>query len=257
MSKVALIARQMRFDNKAFWRNPPAAVFTVAFPLILLFILNLLAEGAVAFPGGRVDPATYYVASIVALSVVSACFVNLAMTLTFSRDQGVLKRVRGTPLPAWVFVTSRVMHAAVVALLLTMVVVTLGRMAFGVEVPFDKLPALVTTILVGAACFAALGTAITAFIPSAHAASPIVNAVVVPLYLLSGVVIPLGRDTPRWIEMLGNLFPIKHFLDALKVVFTPHTMDAAFPWGDLGVTALWGAVGLVVAIRYFSWEPRR
>ena len=258
MSNVALIARQFRFDNKAFWRNPPAAFFTFVFPLMFLFILNVLfGDDPLPIPGGQVDPSTYYIPAIVCLSVVTACFVNIAITVSFSRDQGLLKRARGTPLPPWIFLTSRIAHGTFIAVLLVTIVTALGAVAYGVDVPEEPFAAFVVTVVVGAAAFSALGLAMTAAIPNADAGPPMVNGIVLPLYFFSGVFVPFDADTPEWIKTVGGLFPIKHFVDALMVTFSPFTRGTGYSWDDLGVMVLWGAFGVFAAVRYFTWEPRR
>ena len=101
MSELALTARQVRYTNKAFWRNPAAAFFTFVFPLMFLVIFaTLLGSGTVTLESGReFNQSTYYVASMAAFSVITACYTNLAIGVTFQRDAGILKRTRGTPLP--------------------------------------------------------------------------------------------------------------------------------------------------------------
>lgn len=258
MSDLALVARQVRYDNKAFWRNPPAAIFTFVFPLIFLFIFNVLfGDDPVPFPGGEVDPSTYFIPAIAALSVITACFVNIAISMSFARDRGLLKRARGTPLPAWVFVASRIVHATFVALLLVTIVVVAGALFYDVEIPDKTLVAFVVTVIVGAVTFSALGLAMTTAVRDAEAAPPMVNGVIIPLYLFSGIFVPFDADTPGWIRTLGDVFPVKHFFDALAVAFSPFSDGSGFSLSDLVIMGLWGTIGAVVAARYFVWEPRR
>src|SRR5881296_3972844 len=100
MSDLALTLRQVRYTNKAFWRNPASAFFTFAFPLMFLVIFtSLLGNGTVPLGGVEVRQSTYYVAGMAAFSVITACYTNIAMSVTFTRDTGILKRIRGTPLP--------------------------------------------------------------------------------------------------------------------------------------------------------------
>ncbi|MCH8051169.1 MAG: ABC transporter permease, partial [Chloroflexi bacterium] len=108
----------------------------------------------------------------------------------------------------------------------------------------------------GAATFCALGLALTAVIPSADAAPAITNATILPLLFISNVFIPL-QDPPAWLAFVGDVFPLKHFAAALQTAFHPDTTGAGFEWGDLAVIAVWGIVGTGLALRFFSWEPRR
>ena len=136
MRTLRLALRQVRYVNLAFWRNPASAFFTFAFPLLFLVIFtSLLGSGTVPIDGVLIDQGRYYVAAMAAFSVVSACFTNIAMSVTFQRDAGILKRLRGTPLPASAYLGARVLHALLVALLLVVITSTFGVIAYGASVP--------------------------------------------------------------------------------------------------------------------------
>ncbi len=254
MSAVALTAFQIRFVNKAFWRNPTSAFFTFAFPLMFLVIFTaLLGDGTVLLGGRDVHQSTYYVAQMAAFSVITACYNNIAIGLTFQRDTGVLKRTNGTPLPATVYFAARVIHALLVSVLLVAITVAFGKLFYDVDIPSSgALLRFLVMLAVGAASFCALGFAITALIPNTDAAAPVVNATILPLLFLSGVFIPLGDDAPSWITWLARIFPVKHFADGMQAGF----VDTPFAWTDVVIVAAWGAAGILAAVRFFSWEPR-
>src|SRR5262245_34674399 len=213
MSGLALFAHQFRYDQKVFWRNPASVFFTVAFPVILLLIFATVFGDQTVDVAGGIETTTYYVPAIVTLSVISATMQSLAMSLGIAREDGRLKRGRGTPMPAWVFIAGRVGNSIVVALLMLALIAALGRLAYGVEVPWDRLPAIVLTLAVGAAAFCCLGVALTAAIPSQDAAAPIVNALLLPLYFLSGVFIP-DDQLPSGVIHFADVFPVRHFFEA-------------------------------------------
>ena len=254
MSAPGLTAYEMRYVNKAFWRNPASAFFIFAFPLMFLVIFtSLLGNGTVPIGGREVDQATYYVAAMSAFAVITACYNNIAISLTFQRDAGVLKRTNGTPLPATAFLGARVLHALLISLLLVAITVAFGRLFYGADVPTGAtLARFLAMVIVGAATFCALGFAITAVIPNADAATPIVNATILPLLFLSGIFIPLGDNAPTWITWTARIFPVKHFADGMQASF----VGTAFHWSDVLFVGLWGVAGLILAVRYFSWEPR-
>ena len=258
MNDIALAARQVRYTNKAFWRNPASAFFTFAFPLMFLVIFTaLLGSGTVEVaPNVFIKQSTYYVAAMAAFSVITACYTNVAMSVTFQRDAGVLKRTRGTPLPGWAYLSARVTHAILIAILLVVITAAFGRAFYSADVPVGaQLLKFAAVVVVGAMSFAALGLAMTAAIPNADASPPIVNATILPLLFLSGIFIPIGVDSPAWIKTVGRIFPVRHFSDAMRAAFygSPFT----FKWSDVVVVAAWGLAGLVLAARFFSWEPRR
>jgi ABC-2 type transport system permease protein len=229
--------------------------FTVMLPLIFLFIFCEIFGNDTIEERGNISIATYYVPGIMTLAIVSATLVSLAISLVEARDSGRLKRVRSTPLPTWATVAGRVGNAVVISLLMTVIVTLIGYVVYDVEVPTSTAPALLVAILVGAASFSCLGFALTAVIPSEDAAPAITNVAVLPLYFLSGVFIP-DTEIPDGVLDVASVFPIRNFFEALFTAFDPATTGAGFEWGNLGIVALWGVGGLLLAMRFFRWAPR-
>ena len=255
MTGPALALHQFRFDQRTFWRNPASVFFTVALPLIFLLIFATIFGNETIDELGGIKTTTYYVPAIVTLGVVSATLQSLAVNLTVDRENGILKRSRGTPLPTWAFFAGRVGNSIVVSVLLLVAVTAIGRLVYGFEVPWERMPAVLVTLAVGAASFFCLWVALTAAIPSEDAAAPIANVAVLPLYFLSGVFIP-ETEIPDGVLAFADLFPIRHFFEAFFSAFDPTTVGAGFDWGSLGIVAAWGALGFVLALRYFRWTPR-
>jgi ABC-2 type transport system permease protein len=173
----------------------------------------------------------------------------------FTREEGVLKRVRGTPLPGWAYLGNRVVHAMLVAFLLVAITVTFGGIVYHAQVPGGaELGRFLITLVVGAGCFAALGLAVSGNVPNADAGPPIINAIMLPLLFLSGIFIPIGDGAPGWVTFIGNVFPVKHFFEAM---FTSYLGAPGFEWKDVGIMAIWLVIGAVIATRTFRWEPAR
>lgn len=255
MSAVALVAHQFRYDQKVFWRNPASVFFTVLLPLIFLFIFATIFGNDEIEELGGIATTTYYVPAILTLGIVSATMVSLAISLTVDRENGVLKRTRGTPLPSRVFIAGRVGNALVLSLLSLVVLSVIGWGVYSVEIPWERLPAVLVTLAVGAVSFCSLGIALSAAIPSEQAAPPITNVMVLPLYFLSGVFIP-ESEIPEGVLNVADVFPIRHFFEAFLKAWDPATVGSGFAWGDLAFVAAWGAVGFALAIRFFRWTPR-
>ncbi len=253
MRAVRLTASQVRYVNKAFWRNPASAFFTFAFPLMFLVIFTaLLGHGTVHLGSHTVHLSTYYVAAMAAFAVISACYNNLAITVTFQREAGILKRTNGTPLPAAAFLGARVLHALAVSVLLVVLTVAFGRLVYSADVPTGvTLLRFLVMLVVGSASFSALAFAISAVIPNADASAAIVNASIMPLLFLSGIFIPFGNSAPTWIVWVARIFPVRHFATGMQSGF----LGTAFSWTDVLIVAAWGLGGLLLAIRHFSWEP--
>jgi ABC-2 type transport system permease protein len=250
VNRLRLLLRQARFENRAFWRNPESAFFTFAFPLVFMVIINLVfATSGVSADVRAVD---FYTPAIITFAIVNAGFTTLAMTVAIARDEGLLKRVRGTPLPTTTYLGARVLHSILVGLLLAAIVALFGAIAFGVELRLGALPELVLVLVLGAAAFAALGLAAAGLIPSSQSAPAVVNAIVLPLLFISNVFIYIQDGILRTIS---ELFPVRHFADALQSIYHPAWAGPLDPV-DLLWVAGWGAAGLVVARRTFTWEPR-
>ncbi len=255
MSDIGLALRQVRYENRAFWRNPAAAFFTFVFPLLFMVIFNTLFGAGAAPPGQR--PADFFTPAIIVFSVVNATYTMLVMIVTAEREQGILKRIRGTPLPSWAYLAGRIGQSIGVALVLVVIVAAFGTLVYGVEVPWARLPALVLTLALGAAAFCVLGLAVTAFVPNEDAAPAVANATILPLLFISNVFVHLPADAPAWIEALSNVFPVRHFADAMLAIYAPGTGGSGLAADHLAVIAAWGVAGLLVALRRFRWEPRR
>ena len=255
MSAATLALHQFRYDQKTFWRNPASVFFTALLPVIFLLIFATIFGNDVIDSLGGVKTTTYYVPAIITLAVVSATTQSLAISLAIDRENGLLKRTRGTPLPSSVFIAGRVGNATVVSVLSLILLAAIGRIVYGVEIPWERLPAVLVTLAVGAAAFCCLGFALTAAIPNQDAAAPISNAALLPLYFLSGVFIP-ENEIPDDVLKVADFFPIRHFFEAFFSAWNPATSGPGFEWGHLGIVAAWGALGLLIAVLTFRWEPR-
>ncbi len=256
MSAPTLALHQLRYEQKMYWRNPPSAFFTFAFPIMFLVIFASLNTGErISFLGG-LKYNQYYTPGIIAFGVISACFTNLAMTLSIRRDSGILKRLRGTPLPTVSFFGGLVGNAFVISAVLTVITTLVGILFYGVTFPGHWL-ALLVTLALGATCFCSLGVAMSALVPNADAAPAVVNGVLFPILFISGIFFPLPPDGA--FSHIANVFPIRHFALAVFSTFDPrlpHGVTHGFAGGDLLVVAIWAIVGSIVAVRRFRWEPR-
>ncbi len=251
---MTMVPLQLRYEQKAFWRNPAAAFFSFAFPIVLFVLLGSIFNGSKESALGGIKGIQYYTPVITAYGVMSACFVNLAITATFRREQGLLKRVRGTPLPPSAYLGGLIANAVVTALIIAVTIIAFGVGVYGATLPQDWL-GLVVTVLVGAAVFCVLGLATTVIIPNADAAPAIVNLIFFVLIVISGGFFPIASTSV--LSQIAQVFPLRHFIDATFAAFDPRRNGTSFPWSDVGIMALWGAAGLIVAVRWFRWEARR
>ena len=248
MPDVAVLAwHQYRLERRMFWRNPSAAFFNFVLPLLFLFLIGAIVSG----DQGQLD---VIVPGIAGMSVLSTTFSALAMNLVFLREQGVLKRMRGTPLPSGAYLGALAAHAVTNAAIQVTIVVVAGRVFFGTGWPKNYVE-LVVFVAAGVACLAALGVAYSHVIPNFDSAPAFVNVVFLPVIFVSGVFFD-AANAPAFLREIGRALPLTHVIDGLKGALVTGT-SLADNAGSLGVIALWGLVGAVFAVRGFSWEARR
>jgi ABC-2 type transport system permease protein len=242
MSTAALAWQQFRLERKMFWRNPSAAFFNFLLPLLLLVLtataFNVADEGLdVLIPG------------VAGMGVLATTFTSLAFNLTWLRDDGILKRIRGTPMPPAAYVAGLIGSSAVNAVLQVLIVVTLGSVVYGVDWPHDPALLVLFTIL-GVVCFAALGVAFSHVIPNEEAAPAYTNAVFLPLIFISGVFYS-ADELPEALKVIAEALPLKHLIDGLSEAIVGGGGDAA---AAAAVVGAWAVCGIVLAVRFFRWE---
>ncbi len=249
---------QVRYDLRALVRNRQSQFFTFALPVMFLVIFASVFGGhdhTVEVAGGRIDASVAYVPGIITLGIIAASFINLVIAVTAQRETGVLKRRRATPVPAAAIIAGRALTSVVTALGIVAVLIGIGWAAYGAHLPARTAPALVLTVLVGTASFCCLGYALASVIHDQEAAQPVTQAVMLPLYFISGVFVATST-LPGWLVHVAGLFPVRHLAAALLSAYNPHTTGTGLAVGDLLIVAAWGAVGLAVALRRFTWLPR-
>ncbi len=253
-SAFALVANQTRYEWRIFWRTPISAFFTIFFPLLIFVVFSLV------FGNERIDylgitTAQFYAPSLAVFSAVSATYTNISISTAYQRDEGILKRVRGTPLPAWIYFVGKILSSIAIAVIGTLIMIGVGIVFFGLQVYPETIPTLLVVFFVGVAAFAALGLLVAALAPSGPGATAIANATLLPLAFVSGVFIIPSEDMPTWLNAVANFFPLKHFVEPFVAAFSPAATRSSFSWLDLGYLVLWGVVSLILAIRSFRWEP--
>ncbi|MBA3606632.1 MAG: ABC transporter permease [Actinomycetota bacterium] len=254
-SSAHLVGSQVKHQLVTFVRTPVAVFFTVMLPLIMLVLFNaLLGNEQVETAQGSWPLRQFYVGGIAAFTAVSATFTNLANTVPIRRDEGILKRWRGTPLPAWACIAGFIGAAIVVAAAGVVFMFAVGIVGYGIELDPAKLPVAVVTFVVAVASFAALGIAVASIIPSADAAPAVANAIILPLGFISDVFIQID-EPPRWLAVIGDIFPLKPLAQTFQDVFNPSVDAPAFQWDRLLRIAVWGIAGTIAAVRLFRWEP--
>jgi ABC-2 type transport system permease protein len=243
---LSLAWRQYRLERKMFWRNPSAAFFNFMLPLLLLGLFGALFRG----DSKNLD---VIVPGIAGMGVMASTFSALAFNLTFLREQGVLKRMRGTPMPSSSYLAGLLGNAVANATIQIAIVVLVARFAFGVGWPKNWLE-LAVFLGFGVATFGALGVAFSHVIPNFDSAPAYVNAVFLPVLFISGVFYDTA-GSPEVLNTIARVLPLTHLIDGLSAAMvTGEPLSTQL--GALAVLAAWGLFGAFFAVRGFEWDER-
>jgi ABC-2 type transport system permease protein len=247
--ELGLVAWQIRYEQRAFWRNRERAFFSFLFPLMFMVIFASLYSGRKLPGGGGIPYNDFFVPGILAYGVITTTFVNIAVSTAVLRDEGVLKRMQGTPLPRWSYLAGRIGSATLVVAAMIAVTLLFGSLAYGVHLPSGTLPGFALALALGAACFTTLGVGIVRYIRNAETAPPIVNIAILPLTFISGIWFTTA-GMPEWLRRIAQLFPVHALAEAFQYAFNPRTTGAGIKVADLRTLAIWLAVGVFLMIRF-------
>jgi ABC-2 type transport system permease protein len=243
---LALSWRQYRLERRMFWRNPSAAFFNFVLPLLVL-------AGAGAALSGNQHDLNKLIPSIAGMSVMSTTFTALAYNIVFLRERGVLKRIRGAPIPTGSYFGGVAANAVTNTALQIGIIVLAGRLLFGIGWP-QEWATLAGFVIAGVVCFAALGVAFAHAIPNFESTAAYVNAVFLPIVGVSFYVFD-SSGAPGFLRTIADALPLKPLIDGLSgALVTGTSLSSALD--ALAVIALWGVFGVYFAVRGFSWESR-
>lgn len=249
---MKLFLHQLRGEQRLYWRSRELAFFTFLFPL-LIFVLLGSVYGDDLIESEGVKGSAYLLAGILGYGVASTAFAGVAIVVVIRRESAILKRLRGTPLPASVYVAALLASILLVFSIAAASLILLARFLFDVPLP-DRVGSLVLGLLLGALAFAAMGLALSSAIRSAEGASAVVNAVYLPASFISGS-FWTPHAYPRFLEVIAEILPLTYFIRLMRDVMLrdEHIWSN---WGSVAVVSAWGLAGLVLAVRGFRWEPR-
>jgi ABC-2 type transport system permease protein len=246
---VRLLRHQLKWEQRLFWRSRESAIFVFLFPILLFTLLTAIYTGRIYG-----HPASWaLLAGMIGYGAANTAFAGLGITLVSRREIGILKRIRATPLPPATYLTAVLVSITLVFAIQVASLFALGRLLKSTPWPSNVL-SLVLALALGAACFAALGLAITGFIRSLEGSSAVLNVIVLPMAFLTGSFGPT-RHYPKVLRAIGDVLPLKPLLDLVNGIY----LHGAQIWDKPAAVAVlggWGLFGMAVALRTFRWEPR-
>ncbi|MFT6391111.1 MAG: ABC-2 type transport system permease protein [Ilumatobacter sp.] len=251
---VKLVAQQTKYQLRYFRRVPVALFFTLILPVVMLVLFNaLFGDNTVMTSEGEWPTRQFYTGGLAAYTAVSATYSNLGNMVPIRRDEGILKRWRSTPLPTWTYIAGLILSSIIIAFVGSLVMLTMGVVFYDLDVDAAKMPAAFVTLLVGVSAFAALGMALVSVIKTASSSAALVNATILPLAFISDVFV--ASDDEGFLHNVASFFPLKPFVNAFQDCFNPLIDGSGFAPAKLAFVGGWGLLGLVIALKRFTWEP--
>lgn len=253
-SAPSLIVAQVGYQLRVLVRSPLGSFATLIVPLMVLLAVNLLYKDTRLPSRGDIPYTQFFTPAMIAFAVLNACYTSVISQVTLARDEGILKRIRCTPLPPWIYMTGRLCSTGLVAGVSAVVVVAVGAWVYDFEVIWAAVPAVLLTLAVGMFCFCAVALAVTVLVPRADAAFPVAWGTILPLCFISDVFIPM-EGAPGWLRDVASFFPVRGFADDLETAFNPVHGSHALQAGHLELLAVWGVAAAAFALVAFRWEP--
>jgi ABC-2 type transport system permease protein len=249
---MRLFVHEFRTEQLLFWRNREAAFFTFFLPVIFFLIFGSV-YGNDLIKKEHVKGSQFLEAGMIGYGVAATCFAGLGITLVVRRESGVLKRIRATPLPPATYIIGVLASTFLVFLIEAALIIVIGRTLFSVAVP-NALLSLLFVLVLGALTFAAMGLGITALVRSAEGSSAVINAVYLPMAIISGTFFT-PKEFPSFLRAIADVLPLTYYTKLTRdvMVRNHHVWSET---GSIGAVLLWGAIGLVGAVRGFRWQPR-
>jgi ABC-2 type transport system permease protein len=259
MSTASLIAHQAKYDLLVYSRDPRARGFTLALPVLLLLLFGyIFKHDSFSYPNGvKISGDSYYLPRMIALGLVGTTLSNLVIVLVSKRETGAFKRRRATPIRALVLIAGDIITSEVSAIVITVVLVAIGWLAYGVHMTGSGIGALVAIVVVATAAFCGLAYGVSTLINSVDSAGPLVMLIMFALNAISGIYVPESLF-PAWLRDAAQVLPVRPLATAMQSAVSPVTNGGhAFNWPDLLIVLAWGAAGTLFALRRFSWSPSR
>lgn len=249
---VPVVRDQVRYAVTDYWRARVVAVLSFLFPLAWLLLIGAMAGNEVLNEATGLRVMQFATPGALVMGALYATLPTMAITVTEARETGVLKRLRGTPLPTWAYLTGRAVAASVFALAAVLATLALAVAVYDVQVLGRTVPAAVGTLALAVVCFVALGLGVSALCRTTAVAQAVSIGGVVVLSFVSGH-FTVGGTLPEAVTRVADVLPVRPLTEALQAQFNPSRTGSGWDLGALATLLLWAVAGAAVAV----WGLRR
>jgi ABC-2 type transport system permease protein len=249
-----LVLGQARYQLLLLTRSPLGFLLTLVLPLLLLVALNVITpDGASTAPAG-LPYAQFLTPAVSAFCLLNAAYVTTITSIVHAREEGVLKRLRGTPLPAWTYLAGRFAAALVTAAISIAIIVGVAMAFFKVHLVWHAFGYFVLAGALGIASFFLVAAAVSILVSKTETALPVAFGTMLPLAFISDVFFSSQRG-PQWLHDLASVFPVAPVARAMEAAFNPATTAWPMPVTGLISVLCWTAAGAAVILLAFRWDP--
>ena len=245
---------QVRYQLLLLLRSPLGFFITLVIPLLLLISLNVITPPTASSVPGGLPYVQFLTPAVSAFCLLNACYVTTVTSMVPAREEGILKRLRGTPLPAWTYLGGRSGSALVTSLFSVGIIIATAVLFFHVTIYWRAMGYFAASAGLGMVCFFLLGVAVTMAVPKTDAALTVAYGTVLPLAFISDVFFP-SVHAPHWLYDLASAFPVAPVARAMEASFRPTTHAWPMPAAGLLVMLGWTAAAAAVIALGFRWEP--
>lgn len=252
---AALLAfGQVRYQVLLLARGPLGFFLTLVVPMLLSVCLNLLTPDTVAALPGGARYSQFLTPAIATFCLLNACYVNTITGIVLAREERILQRLHGTPLPAWTYLVGRLGCALLTALAAIATMTAIAVAFFDVTIPWRTLGYLLGVLGLGILSFFLLGVAVTSLVPKSETALPVAYGTMLPLAFISDVFFS-SAHAPGWLHDLASAFPVAPIARAMEACFDPATRSWPMPTTGLLTTLGWCLGAASLAALTFQWQP--
>ncbi len=242
---------QIRYQLMLLLRSPLGFFLSIVFPLLLLVCLKFVTP---SHQVAGLPYAQWVTPAMSAFCLLNACYVTVITSMVLAREEGTLKRLRGTPLPAWTYLAGRCGSALVTSVVACGAIIATGAAIFNVRIVWHAFGYFAAAAFLGIACFFLIGAAVTTVVPRSETALPIAFGSMLPLAFISDVFFYVSHP-PAWLHGLASAFPVAPVARAMEDSFNPATRSWPMPLSGLLVVLGWSAAAIAVIALAFRWEP--
>ncbi len=244
MKNLSILLKETKLLMIMFFRERQSLFWTYIFPAGLLILFTSL------FGAGKNTIASGMLISVIAISVMSGGLFGIGLAIVGSREAGIYKRYKTTPLSSWIIFASHIFTRTLIVLSTSLMLILISMIVYGVRLKMN-IPSSLLVFIVGILTFCSLGFVVASFAKTIGAALGITNTLLMFMMFIGGF-FPIYM-LPKLLQKIAAFLPITYFRTALQSVMA-EGLPISSCWKDLAILIGFLAVFSAVSIKWFHWD---